>query len=305
MPLPTAPEYQTYADTVPDIRHNWIVRGPDPNLALGARDVRGYLYWWEDIEGWFSTPGLDTAITPQGNADRAIAGTRFPRKERYVTIKGVCHVNDPAHNWDARERLVTAWDSPNEYFDLIVEEPVPKKLRVRTVGQVEMDWNQEATMSFGFSIPLVAPSPYKQGLDTQNAVTGPTITSNPTRTYPRTYPLVYDSAGEGGYTSIFNRGNAPALPIFLVTGYLKSGWKIINITTGVELAYDIPINTNQTLTIDTERQTVRVGNFDVQARRVGDWPLIIPGLNQFRFVANNPGPTDEPTLAIISSSAYK
>lgn len=289
--------------TIPDdFAQHWIVRGPSPELSFGLKDAHGAFWEWRDIEGWFSTPGLDTAIAPQGNADFALAASRFPMKERYITIHGVCHTETPDELWRARERLIRHWFRPNEAFDLIVEEPVPKRITVRTSGQIDMPWGEQM-LSFAFSIPMVAPDPAKRGLELLSGATPPAPPGALTHAIPHTIPYGYQNSGGGsGTLSLVNAGNIPASPRLSVSGPVSTGWSVINETTGVTFALDLTLNQGQTVVIDMARQTATVNNVPVQVRLTGDWFHLAVGRNTLRFLAPESG--DQSLLTVSAYSAY-
>jgi len=303
MPLPAVPPGTNAYDTVPDIRHDYLVRGKSPELVLGQKDSYGVLYWWEDLDGWWSTPPMDTPITALGNADRSVGGQRFPRKEKQITIHGVCHFNHPDDGFAARERLVRYWDSPNDPFDLVVEEPNPKRMTVRSSGPIEAPWDI-TQRSFAFQIPLVALDPFKYSLIRAVNATSPSQPGSYTRTYIRTYPMTYVAEAEGsGLISVVNAGNADTYPTMLVQGAVPPGWRIVNYTTDETLTVATRVNAGQTLQLDMKSHNASFSNATISVQAGGDWIRLVPGENIIKFVTPSEAP--DALLTVISYDAYK
>lgn len=306
MPLPVAPDAGGATRvTVPDITQRWVVRGPSTELIIGRKDSYGALWFWEDMDGWFSTPALDAPITPLGISDRAVAAKRFPRKERYITIKGVCHVETEDDNWSARERLVTAWDSPNEEFWLVVEEPTPKRMRVRTVGPIDMSWNQEEYLSFAFEIPLVGVDPFKYGIDPITGTTSPVAGGDYGLVFNWTFPLIWDqgSGSAPGTMSLFNQGNADTDLTMTVTGPIERGWSVANDSTGEFIAFDVALGAGQTIVIDSATHSATINGASVNVKISGDWFKLKKGTNILRF--STPQFNDDAVLSVLAYPAWK
>lgn len=265
------------------------IRRDDGGIIFGRGDEHGCHWVWHNVDGWFGTQELDVVVTPIGRTSRARAAARFSREPRHLTITGTCAAPHVDVAMQARDRLYATWGDPDAEFDLIVDEPTPKRLRCRLAGPIETPW-AKPVKTFAFQIPLVAADGAKYSLSPTSVSQSPLV--------PGGYSAAWDWewAGEDlaiewessehantGALEAYNGGSLEAPVTVMVRGPLGRGWRIDNLTTGQRMGFDITLAQGQTLTIDTREGLAYINTVPIAARLRGSWLQLAPGANRLLF----------------------
>lgn len=268
----------------------YAVRKDTSSIVLGRPDDVGCMWWWHDVDGWFGTQALDVAVTEIGRTSRARAAPRFPRKPRQMTITGTCAAPNPDMALAARDRLFAEWGDPDEEWNLIVEEPTPKALRVRLGGEITAPW-AKPVKTFAFQVPLVAADGAKHSLSSTSVTEAPLVPGG----YGAAWDWEWTGPGDLGITwesdemanagvlECFNAGSLEAPITVTFKGPLTKGWRLDNLTTGRRMSFDTTLRQGQTMTVDTGEGLAYVNNHPVAARLRGDWLYLRPGMNRLLF----------------------
>jgi hypothetical protein len=106
--------------------------------------------------------------------------------------------------------------------------------------------------------------------------------------YPLTYPLVYGSAQSGGEMQLTNDGDAPAQPVFRITGPC-TGPVITNADTGQQLAFDpgylLPAGDQLTLTYENRSVLLDDGVSRSNELVTRQWFTLPVGTTRVRFTS--------------------
>lgn len=271
------------------------------SFNTGVRDSEGVTWFLDGLVGWDHSAEPNVILNQFGYSDGAVAGARFPLKEKYVEVTGVCRAPDRATAERAWRKILYAFDH-NLDIEIIRNGPIPEKMLTRLAARLEK--TQDIGKTFRWATTVVAPWPFKTGSIEFSAVTGVftggsfyrtyTDSSTKYRTYPRTY-VNGDQATASGisdFISFNNAGNAAAYPVYEVTGPLVANtWDLINEANGETLSFAADISTGQTLVIDTKNKEATLGGVAVDYYIRGDWVKAPPGNNVFRLATAEPNPS--------------
>lgn len=129
------------------------------------------------------------------------------------------------------------------------------------------------------SLSMLAPDPRRYG-PTQQLSTGLPVSTGGF-VLPIILPVSTGGSAVSGAVSVFNDGDLDSNPTFTVMGPLPNGFTITD-QDGHQLTYAEAVPAARVVVIDTGKRTALL---DGIATRVvtGTWPVVRPGLNQFRF----------------------
>lgn len=243
----------------------------------------------DEMEGWRTTPEVEPVITPYGGqVDGAVAAPFFPVRQKYVMVGGyvlAASRADAEALWDV---LVRDAFPRNKPLNLTRYESIPKFLRVRRVGPVEM--TQDMAEGFRFQVSLVAADPFKYGLSSSSGSAGSAGVSSGGRSYSRTYPLAYATVagGDDNFVALDNSGTADTPALATLHGPLdKGGWRLVNETTGKEIQFDVGLVEGDELVIDFRQQIATLNGFPITASVTGDFWLVQSGVNVIKLYGND------------------
>jgi hypothetical protein len=250
----------------------------------------------DDMPGWDDTPDIDVQLSQVAGVDGEIMGDVQTARARHVIVSGYVKAPDRATSEILRDILVRDAFPRNKDMTLTRYEGVPKFLKVRRSGPIEITP----------PMPEVAQDPFKYSLDPVIATAGAAGLSTGGRTYPRTYPLTYtivSGSADIDRAVVENIGTVASAPIIDLTGPLsKGGWRLSNETTGEDLFLDIGLATTDELDIDFATEVVRLNGFVVNPATGGDFWRVEPGINIIKLYASyDPGTT----FTITNYSAWE
>lgn len=250
--------------------------------------------WAIDVMvGWHETPEMDAAFAPKGIVDGEVPPESFPVRGRNITLGGYVTAS-------TRLRLEELWD-------VIVRDALPRGVEVRlerheavpkyVTGYLyssrEPVWygnSHAGPIGFRWGATVRCPDPMKYGTTPQILSAGVAGFASGGRTYPRTYPLEYDTtlSGEGEKVTIVNTGSGNSKNLVVdITGPLaKGGWRIVNETTNELLKFDVALSAGDHLIINFVNEIATLNGAPVSASIIGDFWDLAPGPNILKLYAD-------------------
>lgn len=144
--------------------------------------------------------------------------------------------------------------------------------------------------------------PYLYGLDEQSESTT-AYSPSAGRTYPRTHPVTYGSAGSSGSITATNDGDATAYPVLRLDGPVANP-SIEQTTTGALLVLDTTLQPGDFLLIDTRSRAVLFQGSSPRrswVRGGSTWPVLEPGDNQITYRGSAlPGAPGQTSLLTVT-----
>ena len=258
------------------------------------------------FDGWFDTAAVDSQLAPNGGAAGAVAvGDWLPAEATYQ-LGGIIDTGRDSLA-DMRRLLLAAV-------------PADREATIAVLGQgydvdlcIFVRRYDRPTIKLGslleFTVPLVAPDPYKYATAPLRGVVGVftgekwfrryTVETQPGRTYQRdggagpwfrTYTQDLAVDGYPPSVQLLHRGDATSRRVVVeVAGPLQRGdWHLVNEATGARCWAALDMTGDQLLTLDTTRYAATLNGTDVGHLIYGDWPTLVPGVNTYRLVAGSP-----------------
>lgn len=255
------------------------------------------------FDGWFDGPGPVPVLVANGGAPGAVAVGDWEPAEHYYTLAGrvFCEPQDRAYY----RRLLLAALPPNMDTSIAClgnSVDVDLQAFVRLFDRPTMVANEAG---LGFSLPLVAPDPYKYALAPLAGDMGVFTGQSWFRDYTlsgakwvRSYALTgsrwtrtyKQSVASGPYPSsvtLDSAGDATSRRVTVtITGPLTAGdWWLRNESTGEEMWVEVGVQAGQQLVIDMRSRTARLDGSPVDHLVYGDWLSLAPGANLFRLAS--------------------
>lgn len=266
---------------------------------------------WDELfkvtqfDGWFDTAAVESQLVPNGGGAGAVAvGDWLPSEALYV-LGGIIDTGRESLA-DMRRLLLAAL-------------PFDREATVTVLGNgydvdlcIYVRRYDRASIRIGsvleFTVPLVAPDPFKYALQELSGVVGvftgelwyrqhTGTDANPTTFYNpqggRWVRFYQREAGASAYPDsmqLQHRGDARSSRVRAdVAGPLEAGdWWLLNESTGRRLWAELNISSGQLLTLDMHTKTATLNGTDVGHLVYGDWLTLEPGVNTFRLVSGNP-----------------
>jgi hypothetical protein len=258
------------------------------SLPTGAGD-----FAIDVMSGWSETPELDAQFAPKGIVDGVVPPENFPYGGRIILLGGYVTAV-------SRLRLEELWDvivrdALPRGLPLRLErhEAVPKYVTAYLSGPREPAWfgnSYAGPTGFRWGATILCTDPMKYGLTPQILSAGVAGFASGGRTYPRTYPLEYDTTldGEGEKVTVTNNGTGSSKNLVLdITGPLvKGAWRVTNETTNELLKFDVGLSAGDHLIINFLNETALLNGFPVSASIVGDFWDLDPGPNVIKLFAD-------------------
>lgn len=241
---------------VGDLPVQWQLAGQ----TLSGYDSYGCRWITQKSRGWRGTSKPRTDRNPRTFGSGSTRGVPY-YDERIITLEGVCKAPTPAARADAEERIGQLFGDNVRMLELVrvgengvsqsrmveldeADDPVPH-------GRVWMDW----------ALQVAAPDPRKYAT---SWVSGQVLRGSP-GTGGLTIPLTATAPGLVAGTSpapatvvARNTGTALMRPVLQLTGGLDLGATVIEVETGVQLVYTVPIDPGTSLWINCDDHPVQL-----------------------------------------------
>lgn len=212
-----------------------------------------------DLSGWLDKPSLRGSNTDRPGRHGAIAGRKHA-ETRTVEVELTVAVED------ADMTLLRAIDDVCAYEDEPVEEPLaiwagttgPQLVSARLEKAAIPTDHEWSVGHHRIRLQWVCTDPRRYDVTAYSSpilgMPGGTTTGI---TFPLTFPISFGGGIASGSLSLPNTGNAPAYPVFTLTGPL-SGPVITRTDTGQKLQFapSFDLLEGQTLTVDTGTRSV-------------------------------------------------
>lgn len=286
----------------------------DSNVRYGSP---GAVIRCDLLDGWEDSAEPIVEVSTFGYSDGVSAEDRFPLKEQYYLVGGYVVATTRAEADECRE-VISRMFAHNRLIRLVRQGPIAKAVEVRRVSKIEFPPDSNVETGFRWIVTLMAPWPYKFGIDLKTgwagAYAGGDIfrtysgpDSAPYRTYtgPTTAPYrVYTDPSSVSAIPLsvnaVNGGTADAYPILDVIGPLPGrSWQLINEATSEMLTFELDLAAGQALRIDSRNKQAWIGEEPVDYYVRGDWIRLIPGSNTLRLLA-----TSDSTSALVQVQFY-
>ncbi|RSD22010.1 phage distal tail protein [Amycolatopsis eburnea] len=255
-------------------------------LLLGA----GSAYKLTNLEGWLDLPDMRDGDVPFDSYHGSQPGQLLSDR-RTVTLSFTIST-DPA-GFTAAQKALRAATAPNE-------NPAEEPLIVQWDGVKAMV--NARCVRRSIPVPRSNGTGYTQGaiqwratnprlLHLPQVVAGPVsppVAGTGGLIYPLVYPLVYGAAQSGGELVLENEGNAPAQPVFRITGQC-TGPTITNPDTGQQLEFDpayvLPAGRTLSLTHETRSVLLDDGVSRSNQLITRQWFTLPVGISRVRFTS--------------------
>jgi hypothetical protein len=256
------------------------------NDALQKPALIGVGEWGADIlDGWDETFDIEADFEDRSVADGAVSGEFFPAKAKALIVGGYVTAATRTVAQQLWDIIVRDAFPRNQDLTIIRHEPVPKQMIVKVTGKRTIQWI--GPLSFRWGVPVMAEDPFKYALapDADNA--GVAGQSTGGRTYPRKYPLKYNTvlSGTANAATITNTGTGDSQRFIVdITGPLaRGGWRLTNESTGAFIRFDVALLATDTLTVDFKRGVALLNGYPVTASITGDFFALQPGPNVLKL----------------------
>jgi hypothetical protein len=225
----------------------------------GAQLVAGTARPWgvRVLEGWEARPNIRSGSTARESRHGSFTGPlrAIDRPIRARLVYRPWH-GDSNGLRGALDELRAATG--------IVEETAPTTLDVTQLGEprrafarcVVVDVPQDEAWIAGAAVDVVVewhcPDPHRYRLPVQTIDTGPSIPGAGGLVFPLSFPLRFGTASTGGTLQLTNTGNAPAWPVFEITGPGRA-LALTEVGSGRALRFDANyvLTAGQVLRVDT------------------------------------------------------
>jgi hypothetical protein len=255
-------------------------------LLLGA----GTSYRYTNLEGWMDLPEVRDGDIDFDNVHGAQPGQLLVGR-RVVTLsftmslstedfgpaqRALRAATSPADN-PAEEPLVVQWDGVRQMVNArVMKRAIPSQ---RNNG---MGYSQGA-IQWRATNPRLLQLPQQLG-----GPVSPPSAGGGGLLWPLTYPLVWGSALAGGEMLLTNDGDAPAQPVFRITGPC-TGPVITNADTGQQLAFDpayvLPAGAQLLLTYENRSVLLNDGVSRSNQLDTRQWFTLPVGTTRIRFTS--------------------
>lgn len=254
-----------------------------------ALPLAGTTEWGLDVLlGWKETPDVEGEFSPKGLVDGEVPGEFFPIRGRQLSVGGYVEAVDRATADQLLDIIIGDAFPRNKFLEMTRYEPVPKFVRGWRNGPVDSTW--VGPRAFRWAVSFRCDDPFKYGLSSSSDSTGVAGSSSGGRTYPRTYPLEYNTVagGEGNSIAFNNIGTASTSrwTAELHGPLTNGGWRISNDTTGEFIRVNIGLSSTDIVVIDFEQETVTMNGTLISASITGDFFSLPRGVSVLKLYAD-------------------
>lgn len=254
-----------------------------------------------NLAGWYNTAAPDAVLVANGGGAGAVAAGEWLYAEAYYVLEGSIVSASRAEMESLRALLLRGLPPTGDVSLKVLGGVVDKQIFVRTYDVPNVE--QIAGRKAQFTIPLVAPDPYKYALEPLAGTFGTFTGQRWFREYAesagkwvRTYAQVggkwvrtYEqTATDGPFPSsltLDSPGDAVSRRLTIdVIGPLTAGdWFVENLATGERMWAEVSVTAGQTLTFDCRARTARLSGASVDHLAFGDYLTLAPGSNTYRL----------------------
>lgn len=247
----------------------------------------GTSYPVSKVEG-FNLPELRTRDFDKPSEDGQFPGSDFLSGRRTTWHIGID--GEPGPDLFEKTRALRA-----AFRKRPVEETLEYRFRGQTAARIllarprrlALDWDDDAALGASKAVvELYATDPREYAGTLSSGSTGLPTTSGG-RTYPRTYPLTYGTAGETNHIGADNSGDYETWPTARVDGPIDN-FTIRHDEKDQELTFLISLAAGEWLDIDFKEKTVLLNGTASRysTLKTSDWFTLDPGHNSIRFTAD-------------------
>lgn len=242
--------------------------------------------WGADvIDGWNDTFEINAEFVAKEVSDGAVSSEFFAAEAKGMIVGGYVVAVDRATAHQLWDIIVRDAFPRNELLTLVRHEPIPKQMSVRVSGKRTIAWT--GPMAFRWGVPVTAEDPFKYALAPDVGNAGVAGQSSGGRSYPRKYPLHYDTvlSGTANLVTLTNAGTGDSQRFVVdISGPLnRGGWRLANETTNEFIRFDVALLSTDTLTVDFQRGIALLNGYPVTASLTGDFFALTPGPNTIKL----------------------
>jgi hypothetical protein len=278
-------------------------------LELNEVDTNGTAWEFLTIDGWHTGPGVTTTQTQRVTGHGQFAQDSH-RTGRVIAITAQIRAHARTHIADAIDTLAALLADGGfgrfEFFDV---DHGHRWADVQLLTEPDFAWNGSPYLRY--QLQLLAPGSYRYGV-TSTETTG--FATDPTgvgAVFPAFGAGVFEfgdvDTGNVGVVTARNPGNAPATPLFTVTGPAPAGgFTITETTTGRTITYLGTLPDGSTLVIDPSDASALI---DGVADRSGDvvvtggWPTV-PANSERDYLFQSNGEATAAELTLTCTATY-
>lgn len=246
----------------------------------------GIVEWGCDVlAGWDESFDIADVFVSKGSVDGAVSGEFFPANARQMMVGGYVVASTRAIADQLWDIIVREAFPRNVRFDIVRYETTPKLLTVKLSGRRTIEW--VGPLAFRWGAEVTAEDPYKYSLSPDMQSAGVAGQSMGGRSYPRTYPMSYQTVFSGTQNSVVtsNLGTGYSQRFLVdITGPLNTGgWRFVNETTDSYISFSVGLSVSDVLTIDFQRGIALLNGYPVTASLSGDFFSLAPGPNTLKL----------------------
>ncbi len=273
----------------------WTTIFNDPvtidTLTFNNGNVGGIIYGIDTLDGWDDLAEPQVVMTSFGYSDGTVDAERFPYKEKYVDISGYVVTGSRLLAQQAKVKLAATFN-PNKRLVVTRTGPIPLMISTRVSSRLSFPQVDDHGEAFRWHVQVVAPWPFKLGVNTFTGTAGVFNSGTFYRTYPRTYPITYSISAGASTVGTVTRTNLMLNPgpKTAITGWSStpgtSGVASISLTTD---ASSVSGSGKTASTTWTTAQTV--ANATVMCGQNNNSSTVVAGLAYSGSMYMAPGPS--------------
>lgn len=253
-------------------------------LNLNVVDANGSAWILERLDGW-DGPASSTSATQRSGA-HGVWQTKGFLGGRPLALTGWCETGAAEILRDAEGVLNAATDLDDFTF-MVDEYGLQRFVTARRTDQVV--WEKQNPTTAKWSVELLAGDPMRYGVTELDATLQLPAASGGL-VIPTAVPFAINATTTKSTVDVVNDGNIDALPTILIAGPVSLP-VVQNLTTGVEMRFQITLSVGEILTIDCRREQVTLDGQGRMATLLGaDFLTFQPGKSTIRFAAATSDP---------------
>lgn len=228
------------------------------DLLLGP----GTPYRWRSLDGWEELPALDSGTVNRAGDHGAYPGALYAQA-RTITLPDVI-VRAPRESIGATLRRLTAATAPvddEQPLTVWLDERGPLLTHARvTRRMVPVGKGYTRGLILGAALEFEASDPRRYSLDEQTATASLPVPESGLDWHTDTaeslaWPLTFGTPGSTGGMTLTNDGDEHTHPVVEFRGPVTVP-RLLNLTSGDSLEYDLALSAGDVLVVDTAAGTV-------------------------------------------------